>query len=247
VGAQLPPVDKLRQGVAAFVELYNREWLIERLNHRPSGGLRPVACQPAAGRVIVSRSVQWTRPVQGGNMTERPYRWRLLLAVVGAFIFGCMDARLYLGRGAGFWVSNVSSVWLLLPFVAGAAATRTRRGAIGLGTTLTMSAFAAFYGWTVVHHAHQFTSRDVLFLLGGAVSGPLFGLLGRVWATHRSWVLGLPLVVAFVGEPYAWYRHVGRLPNPHVIWTVEVAVGIGLAGAFIVANRANRLRRPIRP
>lgn len=180
-------------------------------------------------------------------MTERPYRWRLLLAVVGAVIFGCLDARLYLGRGAGFWVSNVSSVWLLLPFVAGAAATRTRRGAIGLGTTLTMSAFAAFYGWTVVHHANQFTSRDVLFLVGGGVSGPLFGLLGRVWATHRSWVLGLPLVVAFVGEPYAWYRHVGRLPNPHVIWTVEVAVGIGLAGAFIVANRAKRLRRPIRP
>jgi len=34
VDAQLTPVDKLRQGVAAFVELYNREWLIERLGHR---------------------------------------------------------------------------------------------------------------------------------------------------------------------------------------------------------------------
>ncbi len=67
MGAQLPPVDKLRQGVAAFVELYNREWLIERLNHRPSGGLRPVACQPAAGRVIVSRSVQWTRSGSRGK------------------------------------------------------------------------------------------------------------------------------------------------------------------------------------
>ena len=27
-------VDDLRQGVATFVETYNREWLIERLGHR---------------------------------------------------------------------------------------------------------------------------------------------------------------------------------------------------------------------
>jgi putative transposase len=34
VGPQLRNIDDLRQAVAAFVELYNTHWLIERLGHR---------------------------------------------------------------------------------------------------------------------------------------------------------------------------------------------------------------------
>lgn len=173
-------------------------------------------------------------------MEKRGMGIRLLTFGVVAVTFGCLDAHLYLGHGAGFWVSNVSSAWLLLPFLGGACAVRTRKGGVLLGLVVTNLAFVAFYGWTALQSANQFTSHDWLFLLGGAVSGPIFGLLGRLWAEHRFWALGLPLVIACIGEPYAWYRHVGRLPNPHAIWAVEVAVGIVMAVIFIVASRATR-------
>ena len=42
-------VDDLRQGVAAFVETYNNEWLIERLGHRtPKEAFIEAAAEKAA-------------------------------------------------------------------------------------------------------------------------------------------------------------------------------------------------------
>ncbi|MCU1624113.1 MAG: hypothetical protein JWL79_2958 [Frankiales bacterium] len=157
-------------------------------------------------------------------------------AFAGATAFGITDAHLYLGRGAGFWVSNVSSVWLLIPFVAGATLMTTRRSAALLGLTLTLVALAAFYGWAVVQGANQFTSADLRFLGGGLFTGPTFGLTGRLWSERRRFFLGVPLGLAFVFEPYAWFRHVGRLPNPHLIWFTEAAFGVMLLFAFLALS-----------
>lgn len=48
------------------------------------------------------------------------------------------------GRGAGFWVSNMSAVWLMAPFVTAAVAARSRRSAVTVGWTVTLAAFAGF-------------------------------------------------------------------------------------------------------
>jgi len=157
-------------------------------------------------------------------------------AFAGATVFGIGDAHLYLGQGAGFWVSNVSSVWLLIPFVAGATLVTTRRGAALLGIGLTFVALGAFYGWTMVQGANQFTSADLRFLGGGLFTGPAFGLTGRLWSERRRFLLGVPLGLAFVFEPYAWFRHVGRLPNPHLIWFTEAAFGVMLLFAFLALS-----------
>jgi hypothetical protein len=169
------------------------------------------------------------------------------LGLVGAFTlataFGIADAHLYLGRGAGFWVSNVSSVWLFIPFVAGAILVTSRPSAALLGLALTAVAFTAFYGWTALQGASQFTSADLRFLGGGLLTGPAFGLMGQLWSERRRFVLGVPVGLAFVIEPYAWFRHVGRLPNPHLIWFTEAAFGGVLLLAFLALSvKADRGR-----
>ena len=164
-------------------------------------------------------------------------------AFAGATAFGIADAHLYLGSGAGFWVSNISSVWLLIPFVAGATLVITRRRAALLGIGLTAVALAAFYGWTALQGANQFTSADLRFLGGGLFTGPAFGVMGRLWSERRRFLLGVPLGLAFVLEPYAWFRHVGRLPNPHLIWFTEAAFGGMLLLAFLALSvGADRVR-----
>jgi hypothetical protein len=154
-------------------------------------------------------------------------------AFVAAAIFGVLDAHLYLGRGAGFWVANVSSIWLLIPFLACAAMNLSLRGAAALGLALTTTALFAFYVWTALQGANQFTSADLRFLFGGLITGPTFGLLGRAWMGSRRFLLGMPLALAFVFEPLAWLRHVGRLPNPHIIWITESTFGAILLAAFL--------------
>lgn len=57
-------VDELRQAVAEFVELYNTQWLIERLSHRtPPRDLPTVACRQGGSRVTLNQPVQGTGPV----------------------------------------------------------------------------------------------------------------------------------------------------------------------------------------
>ena len=107
------------------------------------------------------------------------------------------------------------------------------RNAAALGLALTTTALFAFYAWTALKGENQFTSDDLRFLGGGLVTGPLFGLLGRAWAQSRGFWLGAPLALAFVFEPLAWLRHVGRFPKPHVIWVTESTLGVVLLAAFL--------------
>jgi hypothetical protein len=171
--------------------------------------------------------------------TRRQRFTGVVAVLVGAVALGVVDAQLYLGRGAGFWVSNMSAVWLMAPFVTAAVAAGSRRSAVTVGWTVTLAAFAGFYGDTILRSANQFTKHDLLFLVGGILSGPMFGLLGRRWSTRHSWWAATPLVAAFCLEPLAWRYHEGRLPNPTYVWKGEVLVGVAL-GAFFIAVAMRR-------
>lgn len=174
-------------------------------------------------------------PVATPELARHRHAFTTAAALVSASLLGVIDAYLYLGRGAGFWVSNMSALWLFLPFMVAAMAARTRRGAVVLGYAVTLAAFLGFYAAAIAKSANQFTGHDLVFLAGGVVTGPLFGLLGRRWARRHSWWAAAPLVGAFCLEPLAWRYHEGRLPHPTYIWTFEVLAGVGLAALFITS------------
>lgn len=153
----------------------------------------------------------------------------LVAAVVG-LVFGAVDQ--YLGTirfGPWAWtLSGMSAPWLVLPFVVGMTQERSRRAML-LGLVVTLAALVGYFAmtyspmegtpideflarfWTIVR-----TGFDPLWILGGAVTGPLFGFLGHRWRVERSRVSAVLVAGALCLEPVA--RAVtGRLsPQPIV-------------------------------
>src|SRR5205823_4526706 len=126
----------------------------------------------------------------------------------------------YLGsRSAlGGWaaaVSGLSAPWLVLPFLAGMTQERARRAMI-LGLVVTLSALAGYFAMTyspvenvpiagflpgVV--AMTTSGYNPLWILGGILTGPLYGLLGQRWRVGRSWVSAVLVTVVLTMEPLA--------------------------------------------
>ena len=174
-----------------------------------------------------------------------------LLAVVVGFVFGGADQ--YLGSlvTLGPWASSVSAMsapWLLLPFVFGSTQVQRRR-AILLGLTVTVSALAGYFALTLSPLEGVPISRfpaDLVALahsnlrniVGGLVTGPLFGALGQRWRVSRSWLSAALVAAAFCLEPLARLG-VGQLPRPDIVWATEIALGVCL-GAYFVATRVTR-------
>ena len=83
------------------------------------------------------------------------------------------------------------------------------------------------------------------YILGGLVTGPLFGFLGQRWRVRRSWVSAALVVGALCLEPAArWVT--GQLYPPVHVWTTEVVSGVVVAVVFastLVASR--RARSPV--
>lgn len=167
-------------------------------------------------------------------------RW--IVALGAAAAFGAFDDRLTGSGFPWFWVSQMSALWLLLAFLAGAVARSAVEAAV-LGLVVTMLALVTFhlpdsYG---VHQAFH-TARP--YVLGGSLTGPVFGVLGHHWRRARS-VLGavvpaLVLAAAFCLEPLAWRRRLGFVPSPTWIWDLEVVAGLVLAACLSVAVRRRR-------
>jgi len=175
-----------------------------------------------------------------------------VVAVAAGFAFGGADQYLGSRIALGPWASSVSAMsapWLLVPFAAGTTQ-RTLRRALLLGLVVTLAALAGYFAltlspWEGVPLGRTPTAlvallaSNVRIILGGLVSGPLFGVLGWRWRTARSWSSAALLAAAFCLEPLARLA-TGRLYGPGLVWGVEVALGVSLAGFFAAAGAVGR-------
>jgi hypothetical protein len=173
----------------------------------------------------------------------------LALALLLSAAFGAADQ--YLGSfSAHPWAADVSLLsapWLVVAFAAGWTQTEPGRGAlVGLACT-----FAALVGYGVmtlspVENA-QFTILGVEGLIrsesrvivGGLVTGPVFGWLGQRWRVGRRWP-GAALVAATVClEPLARTVVGGQYTiRFRDVWFAEVAVGVAMLAYVAWARRA---------
>jgi hypothetical protein len=78
-----------------------------------------------------------------------------------------------------------------------------------------------------------------LYILGGLVTGPLFGLSGQRWRIHRSWINAAIVAGALCLEPSARWA-TGHLMSPPQVWPAEIALGGGFAALFAYALMAQR-------
>ena len=161
----------------------------------------------------------------------------------------------------GGWASTVSGMsapWLAIAFVAGMTQ-EGRNRAMVIGLIVTMSALLGYFAMTYSPMENVPFDRffegigimvrtNALWVVGGAVTGPLYGFLGHRWRVSRSWVSAALITLALCVEPLA--RHlVDRLaPYPYV-WVAEVAVGVLAAAAFAFAavRRGRGTAPPLAP
>ena len=177
-----------------------------------------------------------------------------IVTIFLALIFGAADQ--YLGslsaHGWGVWtvaVSQMSATWLVLPFLGGLIRERGWQAA-RLGLLLTYVALLGYFAMTLsplegvslgqIHLASFLRSQSEL-LVGGLLTGPLFGYLGHRWRLSRSWSSALLIAGAACGEPLA-RALVGRLDPPSLVWAIEVALGLATAVYFAVAGVSYRRR-----
>ena len=181
----------------------------------------------------------------------------LVAAVVG-LAFGAADQQLgTLTAELGPWTSTaaqVSAPWLILPFLFGTTQERAQRAAV-LGLVVTASALVGYFAMTYSPaeiHPWSFdrfitgfvavttSGYNPAYILGGLVTGPMFGVLGQRWRVRRSWVSAAIIAGVLCLEPLARWAS-GQLMTPAVVWTVEVASGVVVAAVFVYALM--RLRR----
>jgi Family of unknown function (DUF6518) len=176
----------------------------------------------------------------------------LVTAIVG-FVLGAVDQ--FLGTiHFGAWattVSGMSAPWLVLPFVVGVTEERSRR-AMALGLVVTLAALVGYFAmtyspmegtpideflpgfWTIAS-----TGYNPFWVLGGMVTGPLFGFLGHRWRIARWWIGPALIAGALCLEPLARIVADRLAPTP-IVWAVEVALGVTVAVASIPMIAAAR-------
>lgn len=184
---------------------------------------------------------------------------RIALILGLAVLFGAAMSWLK-GNGSGLRdaVGNASAPWLLVPFVAGAAAGPRRLAtAATVGLAATLAALAGFYvanSFVLDLGPHPWLTDLGLTIRGGLywaeralVSGPIFGALGGWWRRDRSLAAAAVIAAMFVLEPAAWWLynlHIGggaayAVPQYPALWLGEIAVGVA-AFSVLRTRRANR-------
>ncbi len=147
-----------------------------------------------------------------------------------------------------FWVSNLSSPWLVLAFLAGWSQ-RARLWAAGTGALADVASIVGFYGQFLFIDTHPLPgplsrSTPILirlqynlsqwlhfvapWILIAIVTGAAYGLLGHWWGRRRSLVAGALVALPFIAEPWLWRIRTGYYQDPLILWIVEVAVGVAL-------------------
>jgi hypothetical protein len=179
-----------------------------------------------------------------------------LVALLG-LAFGATDQQLgTLTSELGPWTSTaaqMSAPWLLLPFLVGTTQQDVRRAAV-LGLVVTASALAGYFAmtyspleihpWTFDRFTTGFVAvttsgYNPFYILGGLVTGPVFGLLGQGWRLRRSWISAAMVTGALCLEPLARWAS-GQLMPPAPVWVVEVVLGAVVAALFANALMAQR-------
>ena len=170
----------------------------------------------------------------------------VVLALVLSAAFGAGDQ--YLGSlSAHPWgadVSLLSAPWLVLPFLAGATQREPRRAAL-IGLACTYAALLGYFMLTdsPLENAHYslanargFVISDPAVVLGGLVTGPLFGWFGQQWRTRRALLGAIAVALALCLEPVARRASVNPIRFRDV-WVAEVAAGLVVA-AYAALSRA---------
>lgn len=185
-----------------------------------------------------------------------PRAMAFVMAIVLGFMFGAIDQ--YLGTvhvtsRLGWWtitVSGMSAPWLILPFLAGMTQQRAKR-AVAFGTVVVLSALAGYFAMSnsvfeSVPVANLWprtvrmatTDANLLWIVGGLVTGPIYAYFGHRWRVARSWVGAALVTAALCFEPLA--RAVvgtdfvgGGLNGSRTVWATEVTIGVVAAAVFV--------------
>jgi|ERR1019366_2449097 hypothetical protein len=172
-------------------------------------------------------------------------------SVAGGLVFGAGDQ--YLGtvhaaNAMGWWtmsVSLLSAPWLLLPFLVGSTQRQPRRAAAA-GLIVTLSALAGYFVMTLspMEGAHfsaagfqELLRSNQLNVIGGLVSGPLFGWLGYQWHASRWWPAAVIMAGALCLEPVAVSMAGRNGGRSGLVWTIEIVVGVAVGTWFFVNAR----------
>jgi len=147
-----------------------------------------------------------------------PSRATLARILAAAFAFGLLAA---LAKGPNTDgvqtmsqvrgdLGNLSTPWLLVPFIAGTRCFRRRTAAL-VGLLATVTALAGFYLLTtfVVDLGHHGVLGDLRlefsanrgYFEGGLVTGPLFGALGCWWRQTRTVPASIVAGTLLMAEP----------------------------------------------
>jgi hypothetical protein len=193
--------------------------------------------------------------VSGDEPPGHARRWTVAgFLLVSAAAFGAADQ--YLGTShlpggyhpVAITVSGLSAPWLLLAFWAGYTQVRPWPGAL-LGLAATVAALAGYFAlmWSpaegahlsLATMAHLVVTSQAQNVLGGLVTGPVYGWLGHRWRTRRSLASAALAAVLLPLEPAA-RALAGRDWGPLIAYTAEAVAGILLAGYFIAALSRSR-------
>ena len=166
-------------------------------------------------------------------------RTRLLLLiafVLAGWGFGALDSRIPMPSSSTvFWLGNLGSTWLVLPFLAGWAQ-GSRPWALAAGLATSVASMVGFFllggAWGPASFAFVAS-----WIVVGALAGAVYGLFGEAWGRSRALLDGLALALPFVLEPWAWSLGLGYEQGRQPVWYVETAVGVALLVWVIVASR----------
>lgn len=175
----------------------------------------------------------------------------LLLAAIG---FGALVAAVK-GQDVGVRnaLGNTSAPWIVVPFLAGALQPRAWQAAV-IGVTATLAAFFGFYlaEAAVLDLGPHPWYVDLKLTLGsghvyeiwGAPIGLVYGMLGWLWASHRSVAAATAVGLAFVTEPLIVFGLQrggiwggGGLFDYPWLWATEIAIGLGGIACALVWAR----------
>jgi hypothetical protein len=177
-----------------------------------------------------------------------------LVAVIIGAAFGSVDQ--YLGSISHIpWlgeVSLLSAPWLVLPFVFGCTQILPRR-AVLIGCVATAAALVGYFIMTLtpLEGVHLDGSvgpilallrSETKVIVGGAITGPIFGYLGFRWRTARAWLSATLVAGALCLEPLA-AAAVGQLPQRGAVWIAELAFGVVAATYFGLTGWRYRIRK----